>query len=142
MAGVKSGKIVVAGLIAGLVLNVGDFLINAVLMTADYQAELTRLGLDPAAAESGRVIATWVMIDFLMGVLLVWNYAAIRPRFGPGPRTALFAAFPLFTAVTLIMFGLSVMGYFSTAVFVKGTVFSAVNVAIGSLVGAWLYKEA
>ena len=27
-----------------------------------------------------------------MGLLLVWLYAAIRPRFGPGPRTATYAA--------------------------------------------------
>jgi hypothetical protein len=76
-----------------------------------------------------------------MGLLLVWTYAAMRPRFGPGPQTAILAAFPLFTAVTLIMFGFTMMGFFTTGVFVKSTLFSLVNVAIGAIAGAWLYRE-
>lgn len=141
MAGVNSGKIVAGGLLAGLVLNIGDFLINGVFMAADFRAGMERLGLDPAAMESGSVALTWIAVDFLMGLLLVWTYAAMRPRFGPGPQTAILAAFPLFTAVTLIMFGFTMMGFFTTGVFVKSTLFSLVNVAIGAIAGAWLYRE-
>lgn len=27
----------------------------------------------------------WVVTDFLLGILIVWSYAAMRPRFGPAP---------------------------------------------------------
>ena len=141
MAGINSGKIVTAGLLAGLVLNIGDFVINGVLMAGEFQAGMERLGLDPAAMETGAVAVSWITVDFLLGLLIVWTYAAMRPRFGPGPKTALLAAFPLFTAVTLVLFGFTMMGFFTTSVFVKSTIFSAVNVAIGAVAGAWLYKE-
>lgn len=34
-----------------------------------------------------------VINGFLQGIATVWIYAAIRPRFGPGPKTAAIAAF-------------------------------------------------
>ena len=141
MAGVNTGKIVAGGLLAGLVLNIGDFLINAVIMAADFRAGLERLGLDPGVMESSSVALTWIVVDFLLGLLLVWTYAAMRPRFGPGPKTALLAAFPIFAGITLIMLGLTNMGFFTMGIFVKSTVFSAINTAIGAVAGAWLYRE-
>ena len=48
----NTGKIVVGGLVAGLVLNIGDFLINTQLLAAENAEFLKRLNLDPAALES------------------------------------------------------------------------------------------
>ena len=49
--------------------------------------------LNPDARRRGQASCTRVVIvDFILGILTVWVYAAIRPRFGPGPRTALTAA--------------------------------------------------
>src|SRR5258705_363148 len=31
----------------------------------------------------------WVVLMLVMGFALVWLYAAVRPRLGPGPRTAI-----------------------------------------------------
>src|SRR5437667_4515115 len=40
-------------------------------------------------------IGVFVIGGFVLGVLLVWLYAAIRPRFGPGPKTSLIAGLVL-----------------------------------------------
>jgi hypothetical protein len=138
----NSGKVVVGGLVGGLVLNVGDFLINTQVLAAENAAFLKRLGLDPAALESFSGMLPWIVIDFLMGVLMVWTYAAIRPRFGPGVSTAIIAALIPFLGVTLVLAGFTSMGVFPTATFVKGSVASLVNMAIGSVAGAWVYTEA
>ena len=142
MTRINTGKVVAGGLLAGLLFNIGDFLINGYLLTAEYQATLTRLGLDAAAMESVGAMVCWVVIDFVFGLLIVWNYAGIRPRFGPGPLTALLAALPLYAGATLIVFGFASMGIFTTAIATKGAIYSAVNTAIGSIAGAWLYSEA
>lgn len=138
---INTGKVVAGGLLAGLVFNLGDFLINGVLMAADYAAAMSRLGLDPAAMETASVALSWIAVDFLFGLIAVWTYAAIRPRFGPGPKTAVLAAFPLFAGATLVLYGFTSMGVFTFDVFFKGTIFSAVNTVIGSIAGAWLYTE-
>ena len=45
--------------------------------------------------------------SFALGVLAVWTYAAIRPRFGAGPKTAVCAGFAVW-----------VMSYFYAGVYV------------------------
>jgi hypothetical protein len=141
MTRINTGRVVLGGLAAGLVFNIVDAVINGLILTADFADNATRLGLDPAAMEAPAAIAAWVVVDFLLGLLAVWTYAAMRPRFGPGPKTAILAAFPLFSAITLILFGFHVMGIFTAAVFIKGTLCSGANMAIGTLAGACVYKE-
>jgi hypothetical protein len=140
MAGINTGKVLTGGLLAGLLLNVGDFGINYFL-GADMAANLTRLHLDPAKMTDFSAAVPWIVIDFLMGLLAIFTYAAMRPRFGPGPKTALIAGGVLFLGVTFILFGFQTIGFFPMDGFVKNTVCEAVNVAIASVVGAWAYKE-
>ena len=138
----NTGKVVVGGLVAGLVLNIGDFLINTQLLAADNAEFLKRLNLDPAAMESFSGMLPWIVVDFLMGVLLVWTYSAIRPRFGPGVSTAIVAALIPFVGITLVLTGFTSMGVFSTSMLIKGSVASLVSMCIGSVAGAWVYTEA
>jgi hypothetical protein len=142
MSSINTGKVVTAGLLAGLVYNVMDFIWNTTVLAEDYRANATRLGLDPAAAESPTGIATWVVIDFLLGILVVFTYAAMRPRFGPGPKTAITAGMVLFLAVTLVLFGFATGGMLTMGLVAKGTVLSLITTILGSAAGGWAYKEA
>jgi hypothetical protein len=141
MAGIKAGRVVTAGLLAGLVFNILDFAANT-LLRSDWEAALARFNLPPASMETPSVMATWIAVDFLLGILIVWTYAAIRPRLGPGPRTAAVAGLIPFISVSLVLFGMSVSGIFPAALFWKSTAFSLITVLAGSLAGGWAYKEA
>ena len=141
MGKINIGKVVLGGLVAGLVFNILDFVNNAFIMKEDFAANATRLGLDPAASETPAGIATWVVIDFLIGILVVWTYAAIRPRFGPGPKTAVFAGLVPFLAISLILYGLTSMGMMTSALFWKATAIQVIFVVLGSVAGAAVYKE-
>jgi hypothetical protein len=138
----NTGKVVVGGLVAGIVFNIGDFVINTMLLTADNAAFLTRLGIDPAAMESFAGIAPWIVIDFLFGLLVVWTYAAIRPRLGPGVSTAIIAGLIPYLGATLVLAGFTSMGVFPVAMFIKGSIASLINTSIGAVAGAWVYTEA
>jgi hypothetical protein len=140
MGKINVGKVIVGGLVAGLVYNVLDFAMQ-MLMAAEFEANTTRLGLDPAAAQAPAAIATWVAIDFLVGILVVFIYAAIRPRFGPGPKTAVIAGLIPFIWVSLVMYGFTTMGMFATAIYFKATALQLVNVLAGAVAGAAVYKE-
>ena len=141
MSGINTGKVITGGLLAGLVYNVLDFLLNYLVVGDDFRANATRLGLDPAAAESTQGIATWVVIDFLMGLIVVWTYAAIRPRFGAGPKTAIIAGLIPYLSISFIMLGLSTGGLFPPALWAKMTLASLFITSIGAVAGAWAYKE-
>ena len=90
MSGINAGRVLGGGLLAGLVFNILDFAANQMLRS-DWEAAMTRLNLPTSALEAPSVMVTWIAVDFLFGILVVWTYAAIRPRFGPGPKTAAMA---------------------------------------------------
>ena len=141
MASINTGKVVAGGLLAGLVANAFDFVTNTYLLAPDWQAFATAHNMDPAAMTSGTVAGTWVAVDFLYGVLLVLTYAAIRPRFGAGVKTAVYAGLLVYAGVTMVVFGFTVMGLLTMSMFVKGSIASIVSTLAASVAGAAVYKE-
>jgi hypothetical protein len=142
MSAINYGRVVVGGLVAGVVLNVLDVVNGMFIMAGDFEANAARLGLDPALMQASSVMVTWIVIDFLIGMLLVWLYAAIRPRFGPGLKTALIAGLYYWAGVSLVLYGFTAMGYFGTGLFWKATVMQLPIALAGAAAGAWAYKEA
>ena len=69
------------------------------------------------------------------------TYAAIRPRFGAGAQTAVYAGLVVYLAPTLVLFGFTMMGMMTLAMFVKGSLASLVSTLAASVVGASIYKE-
>lgn len=85
MGKINLQRVVLGGRRAGLVLNVVDYLLYGVLLADDFNAAMQNLGLGPMGSS---LIVRFVVLDFLYGIALIYLYAAIRPRFGPGPKTA------------------------------------------------------
>ena len=137
MASINTGRVIVGGLVAGLVANIID-IATGFLMQDELTANLERLHL-PAMGTSA--IVSWVAVDFAYGILMVLTYACIRPRFGPGPKTALFAGFLLLTTVTVVLYGFLGLGFFPASTYVKSALFALLSTGAGALAGAALYKE-
>src|SRR5258708_38141277 len=85
MGKINWGRVLGGGLLAGVVLNVWDFLINGVWLKNDWNTAMHALGKGDMA---GSQIAWFGICDFIVGVWLGWLYAAIRPRYGMGPQAA------------------------------------------------------
>ena len=56
---------------------------------------------------SGGQIAVFTIVGFALGIVTVWLYAAIRPRFGPGIRTAIVTG----VVIWLLIYPLPSIGY-------------------------------
>ena len=84
---------------------------------------------------------TWVVVDFVYVTLIVWTYAAIRPRFGPGPGTSIRAGVVLWAAVSAVLFGFQSMGIFTPDSFFKSAGLSLATTLMASLAGARVYRE-
>ncbi len=97
------------------------------------------LGREPVA---GSMIAWWVVLDFLWGILLSYLYTAIRSRFGPGPSTAIRAGLLLWVAAVLFhALGEGAMGLLPQWLYVIGTVASLIYIPVAAVIGAWVYRE-
>ena len=142
MASINTNRVVVGGLLAGVVMNALDMFWNLVVLRDDMLGIAQRLGMDAQTATSFSTGLPWIVVDFVFGLLVVWNYAAVRPRLGPGARTAILAGVVPFLGATAVVFGFTTMGLMPMSAFVKGTVASLVTTILGSLAGAWAYKEA
>ncbi|SRR5713101_5608671 len=139
MGKVNWGRVVLGGLLAGLVLNVVDYLVYGVIFSADMNAAMQTLG---KPAVGGSQIAWFVVADFLFGIFLIWLYAAIRPRFGAGVRTAVVAGLALWVLYGLLhAFAEAPMGLFPMRMYVIGVVTTLIEYPIAAAAGAYLYSE-
>ena len=139
MGNINLGRVVLGGIVAGIIVNAFEFVLNGVLLAQqwpDLMASINRpvLGV--------REIVCFNIFGFAMGLVAVWTYAAIRPRFGAGPRTALYAA--LLTWVTGYVFvdlTPTIMGVFPMSMTWMLIGVGLVEIVVATIVGAWLYKE-
>ncbi len=139
MGNINLGRVILGGIVAGIIVNAFEFVLNGVLLAnqwTDLMASINRpvLGV--------REIVCFNIFGFAMGLVAVWTYAAIRPRFGAGPRTALYAA--LLTWVTGYVFvdiTPTIMGVFPMSMTWMLIGVGLVEIVVATLVGAWLYKE-
>src|SRR3989442_5904802 len=90
MGKINMQKVLVGGLIAGVFLNIVDYVQFGVVLKDQMAAAMQALG---KPAMTNAQIPWFVVLDFVLGIFLVWLYAAVRPRFGAGPATAAKAAF-------------------------------------------------
>jgi hypothetical protein len=143
MGRINWGKVFLGGLLAGVVINVGEYLFHAVLFK-DQVAEMMRaMGKDPASVMTGNAILIWNIMGFLAGIGAVWVYAAVRPRFGAGAKTAMIAGVAVwFLSRFLGAIGEMNMGMASQKMIMTGLVWGLVEVVIATIAGAWAYREA
>jgi hypothetical protein len=140
MGKINVQRVIMGGLLAGVVLNIIDFVMYGMVMKADFDTAMHALGKPPV---NNSMIAIFVALDFLFGIYLVWLYAAIRPRFGPGPRTAVIAGFGYW-----VLFGLlhtlseAPMGLFPLNLSISMAAVTLVEAILATLAGAKVYSEA
>jgi hypothetical protein len=143
MGRINWGRVFLGGLLAGIVINIGEYLFHAVLFKNEVAEMMRALGKDPAAVMSGNAIVIWNLMGFLAGIGAVWGYAAIRPRFGAGAKTAMIAGIAVwFFSRFLGAVGEMNMGMASQKMILTGLVWGLVELVIATIAGAWAYKEA
>ena len=139
MSKINVGRVLLGGLVAGLVISIGNFVINRVLLRAAMNAEFARLHV----AEPGSdFIAKAVVMTLILGIAIVYLYAAIRPRFGAGVKTAICAGLMAWFFAILYAGGVLGMAFrMPLDLIAKRIVLGLIVYAIGAVAGAWLYKE-
>lgn len=133
------GRVIVGGLVAGLVINVGETLLNAVVIAEQMDATIARYNLPPMGSGT---VSVFVALCFMLGVLTIWLYAAIRPRFGPGPKTAALAGTAIwFSAYLFPGIGYAAMGFFPVGLTALALGWGLLEVLLASVAGAYFYRE-
>jgi len=139
MTGINMARVLIGGVVAGLVINIGEFILNMFVIQAEMDAAIARMNLPPMG---GQTIGTFVVLAFALGIGTIWLYAAIRPRLGAGVGTALCAGATVwFFAYVYPSVGMIAMGMFPAGTAVLALGWGLVEVLAGAALGAWLYQE-
>jgi len=140
MAHTNRVRVIWGGLLAGVVINVVEYLTNGVILKGAWGQVMTALG-KPGDISAG-AIAIFNLWGFLLGIGSVWIYAAIRPRYGAGPGTAVRAGLASWAlAVFLANLSNYPLGLFPVRLLVLTAVVALFEIVVATVVGARLYKE-
>ena len=139
---INTSKVLVGGIAAGVVMNIIDFISYKFILGARMMAESEAFkpGMSQAMMTSSAMISNIVM-DLVLGILLVWTYAAIRPRFGPGMKTATYVAVLFWILAGIFLSGYLHMGMMSSGLWWTFAFIGLVNFWVSAWVGARLYSE-
>lgn len=139
---INTGKVVVGGLAAGVVANVVGFLLFNLWLGPTFKSEINAVasGLGDKGETSSAMI-WYVLGGFVVGLVLAWLYAAMRPRFGPGIKTAMYAGLVVWILGFFFHIDLWVYGLTTPATYMMATVAALVQTLAAAWVAGMLYKE-
>jgi hypothetical protein len=141
MSRINMGRVLIGGLVAGLIMNVIDYLVNGMWLAAQWTEASKKLNTGVDAMASGP-IAGYVGGDFILGILAMWTYAAMRPRFGPGAGTAARAGLTIWAVNAVFSCQMVLLGLYPSNLVMMSVIGTAVAILIGTNVGGRLYQEA
>jgi hypothetical protein len=142
MGKINIRKLLVGGLIAGVVLSVIDVAMYGAILKAPMAVAWKAVGR-PTMTDTQRnlEVPLSILFDFVVGVFLVWVYATIRPRFGAGLGTALKAGFASWLLASVLSAAFTVQGVMPLGVMTVTTLVLLVEYPIAVVIGAKFYSE-
>ena len=141
MGKINVSRWILGGIIAGVVADILGTLVDGVILAPRWTDGMKALG------HSGFSPNQWIwfnVLGLISGIVAIWIYAGIRPRFGAGPMTAIYAGLAVWVLGALLP-NLSFMvfgGLFSKHLALYTTLGGFVEIVVGTVAGAALYKEA
>jgi len=133
-------RIILGGVVAGIICFIGDGVVHGVLLKERWASIMASMGRKVTEEPSHMVY--YAAYDLAKALVGVWLYAAIRPRYGAGPRTAVIAAVATWALVIPIaLLGLIPSGFFGRKFALLWSIDGLVVMVIAIVIGAWLYRE-
>lgn len=140
MRGINLGRWIAGGVVAGILMWIIEGAAGSLYMR-DMQTALEAHALSMEMDAAGFVLS--VAVSLIAGLTLIFFYAAVRPRFGPGPKTAITVAVALWISGYLLsLLGYQMLGIFPTQMLALWGAVGLLKMILAGLVGGWIYREA
>lgn len=141
MGKISTSRVILGGIVAGIITDILGFLVDGLWLAPRWNAGMRALGHGPFAPNQ---MIGFNLLGIAGGLVAIWIYAAIRPRFGPGLATAIKAGVAVWVLGTLLpntgfmylaqLFGRRLTLYTTAA--------ALIEVVVGTIAGAIIYREA
>jgi hypothetical protein len=138
MQNINVGRVVLSGIITGVIVDIIEGLSNGWLLAAQWEAALATIGRPPFSVTA---IVLFNVYGLIIGLSAAWIYAAFRPGFGAGPQTALYAALTTWVlGYFLPYFAIALIGLPVSLMVTIGIV-GLVEIIVATEVGAYFYRD-
>jgi hypothetical protein len=138
---IRMSKVALAGLVAGLVGNVIGFVGFGLLLGPRLQAEAVAIAPALAGRAGSGLGIAFNVVQFVIGGLIVWLYAAMQPRFGATMRTAACAGLVVWVCGLLFHADWLVIGMMSPLSYTLASALALVQVLAVASIGAKVYGQ-
>jgi hypothetical protein len=142
MGKMNIGRLIAGGLVAGLIINIAEGVTNGAILGQQWKqwaAKMAPVTQQPTNAEA---MTLWTILAFALGLIAIWMYAAVRPRLGPGPKTAIIVGLVLWILYwPLVTVQHTALGTVPINMEVIGDIGGLIGAILGVLAGAAIYKE-
>lgn len=139
MGRINMGRVILGAIAAGLVINVVETIVNMFITAHAMEDLLASMNLEPLG---GAAMGGFIVLAFALGFLIVWTYAAIRPRYGAGPKTALRAGFAVWASFYLLGVGGNwLMGMAPTHLYIHNLLYTLPMMLAAAVAGGMVYRE-
>lgn len=135
-------RLILGGIIATIICFITDGLMHERLLGADWKAVYDNLGIANPEHNSFDIIY-FAVFELGRGLVIMFLYVTMRPRCGPGPKTAAWAGVVAWIAFSLTGPAQFIpLKFFSNTLWIKAGAFQLVTSILAAIAGAALYKEA
>jgi hypothetical protein len=127
------------GLLAGLIIQCRGVYLNGVILQKDWAAAMKDIGRPEGL--TGDQIVAFDATGFLIGIFAIRLYAAIRPRYGPGPKTVVCPGAAVWTIGYLLRsIAPMVLHILPRRLIAIGILVGLGEVIVGASAGTWLLQ--
>lgn len=140
MSKINIGRVVLGGIVAGIVINIFEYVLNGLYLADQWTDVMSSINRPPLGMNE---IVWFNVMGFVLGFAAIWIYAAIRPRFGAGAKTAVYAALAVWFAGYIAADATpAIMGVIDMQMYYLLVGVGLVEIIVATIAGAYLYKEA
>jgi len=137
---INLGRVILGGVVAGIIIDIFEFFLNGIVLRTQWEAVNAAHNI-PMWGQNE--IIAYNLMGIAMGIVAVWTYAAIRPRFGAGVKTAVYAALLMWVTLYVLMDVSPLLtGMFPLSLVEMMVGVGLIEIIVATVAGAWLYKEA
>jgi hypothetical protein len=141
MGNINWGRMIVGGVVAAIILFIVDYVLNGVVLVQQWNDAMTALG-KPAITPDASFLIVVAIIDLLIGLVALWIYTGIRPRYGASVQTAIYAGLATWVLANVVPnLGLSIAGLLPGTILWPVTIVGLIAIPVATVAGAYLYKE-
>lgn len=132
------GRVLLGGVVAGIVIDVIEYVFHTYIIAAQETAAMKAMG----AQLMNGAIPVFLALGIVTGIAAIWLYAAARPRYGASAKTAVVTGFGVWVIGYVIPnLGTSFQGLYPLRVAEIVSAVGLVEIIVASIIGASLYKE-